>query len=101
MVETAHAPRLHACPSKVSAAKCCHRVSAATKSFPGQASTCARRWYTAQARSYGAGTGPRYRGRFPGGNPHRSEEHTSELQSPMYLVCRLLLEKKKMTRIQQ
>src|SRR5437762_9134150 len=23
---------------------------------------------------------------------HRSEEHTSELQSPMYLVCRLLLE---------
>src|SRR5437762_3753944 len=28
------------------------------------------------------------------GSP-RSEEHTSELQSPMYLVCRLLLEKKK------
>src|SRR5436189_1100375 len=28
------------------------------------------------------------------GDP-RSEEHTSELQSPMYLVCRLLLEKKK------
>src|SRR5437763_806049 len=27
--------------------------------------------------------------------PLRSEEHTSELQSPMYLVCRLLLEKKK------
>src|SRR5437764_8093073 len=27
--------------------------------------------------------------------PFRSEEHTSELQSPMYLVCRLLLEKKK------
>src|SRR5437764_8812630 len=41
---------------------------------------------------------PRY-----GGDPEmtrkslvgRSEEHTSELQSPMYLVCRLLLEKKK------
>src|SRR5437764_10223049 len=29
---------------------------------------------------------------------HRSEEHTSELQSPMYLVCRLLLEKKKKNR---
>src|SRR5437879_8466563 len=29
----------------------------------------------------------------------RSEEHTSELQSPMYLVCRLLLEKKKQTKI--
>src|SRR3712207_8696717 len=31
--------------------------------------------------------------------PHpRSEEHTSELQSRQYLVCRLLLEKKKKTR---
>src|SRR5437764_8536439 len=29
---------------------------------------------------------------------NRSEEHTSELQSPMYLVCRLLLEKKNKTR---
>src|SRR5437764_4566316 len=29
------------------------------------------------------------------GHARRSEEHTSELQSPMYLVCRLLLEKKK------
>src|SRR6266516_6843235 len=28
---------------------------------------------------------------------HRSEEHTSELQSPYDLVCRLLLEKKKNT----
>src|SRR5256885_9948506 len=28
-------------------------------------------------------------------NLHRSEEHTSELQSPCNLVCRLLLEKKK------
>src|SRR5437764_6950297 len=31
--------------------------------------------------------------------PTRSEEHTSELQSPMYLVCRLLLEKKKKKKI--
>src|SRR5437763_5708233 len=31
------------------------------------------------------------------GQAPRSEEHTSELQSPMYLVCRLLLEKKKNT----
>src|SRR2546426_9229442 len=29
------------------------------------------------------------------GFPFRSEEHTSELQSPCNLVCRLLLEKKK------
>src|SRR5947209_9775758 len=28
-------------------------------------------------------------------SPRRSEEHTSELQSRQYLVCRLLLEKKK------
>src|SRR3712207_7986101 len=38
--------------------------------------------------------------RFRGGRDHaagaaRSEEHTSELQSRQYLVCRLLLEKKK------
>src|SRR5690348_18087158 len=30
----------------------------------------------------------------------RSEEHTSELQSPVHLVCRLLLEKKKISRDQ-
>src|ERR1017187_4155175 len=29
----------------------------------------------------------------------RSEEHTSELQSPMYLVCRLLLEKNNLAKI--
>src|SRR3989449_4570221 len=34
--------------------------------------------------------------------PSRSEEHTSELQSRLHLVCRLLLEKKKiMIRLQQ
>src|ERR1017187_11021864 len=31
---------------------------------------------------------------WTGDEKDRSEEHTSELQSPMYLVCRLLLEKK-------
>src|SRR5690348_17660737 len=31
----------------------------------------------------------------------RSEEHTSELQSPVHLVCRLLLEKKKTTQTTQ
>src|SRR5256885_6653598 len=35
-------------------------------------------------------------GRLPR-TPRRSEEHTSELQSPCNLVCRLLLEKKKQT----
>src|SRR5690348_17754850 len=37
-----------------------------------------------------AGRAVRARGTAP-----RSEEHTSELQSPVHLVCRLLLEKKK------
>src|SRR5687768_17915981 len=32
--------------------------------------------------------------RAAGGTPMRSEEHTSELQSRLHLVCRLLLEKK-------
>src|SRR5258708_8154721 len=32
---------------------------------------------------------------IPAENGSRSEEHTSELQSPDHLVCRLLLEKKK------
>src|SRR5437879_13628777 len=51
-----------------------------------------------QQRSHGDLCGGRrqplcHRERFARG--WRSEEHTSELQSPMYLVCRLLLEKKK------
>src|SRR5258708_18395548 len=71
--------------------------------------------YTTLFRSLGSG--PAHRGAAPGGVPHRhagarradrgaglplaacqaprSEEHTSELQSPDHLVCRLLLEKKK------
>src|SRR5258708_29752482 len=36
-----------------------------------------------------------FRSRSPTVNSLRSEEHTSELQSPDHLVCRLLLEKKK------
>src|SRR5258708_16315505 len=36
-------------------------------------------------------------GDVAGGGAIRSEEHTSELQSPDHLVCRLLLEKKKKT----
>src|SRR3712207_8979041 len=35
------------------------------------------------------------------GATSRSEEHTSELQSRQYLVCRLLLEKKKKSRVIQ
>src|SRR2546422_2338671 len=48
-------------------------------------------------RAASAGGSPTFR--WPFGNPQlryeRSEEHTSELQSRLHLVCRLLLEKKK------
>src|SRR3712207_8535745 len=40
--------------------------------------------------------GGRHEARVPGPVAGRSEEHTSELQSRQYLVCRLLLEKKKL-----
>src|SRR3712207_8478359 len=53
----------------------------------------------------GRGDGGRVRRRGDGGAPGaaaagRSEEHTSELQSRQYLVCRLLLEKKKNDKLQ-
>src|SRR3970282_2612331 len=57
--------------------------------------------YTTLFRSSSiAPTGWRVVGGRRSGDPRRggrtrSEEHTSGLQSPMYLVCRLLLEKKK------
>src|SRR5690348_17787303 len=46
---------------------------------------------------------PRFRGPRPTRSRRsgRSEEHTSELQSPVHLVCRLLLEKKKKTNEEQ
>src|SRR3712207_8728392 len=56
--------------------------------------------YTTLFRSRGRPAATRTCGRSrprPVGDrePRRSEEHTSELQSCQYLVCRLLLEKKK------
>src|SRR3712207_7768988 len=51
---------------------------------------------TAAGGAYRAVTRERQQqGRDAGHRPDRSEEHTSELQSRQYLVCRLLLEKKK------
>src|SRR2546425_8477827 len=77
-----------------------------TTLFRSRRSDCLRR-----ARSFFPSSSPRHRPlrRSPGkcskrgctatcdpvAGPHRSEEHTSELQSLAYLVCRLLLEKKK------
>src|SRR5690348_18132402 len=40
------------------------------------------------------------RAKRAGAGQRRSEEHTSELQSPVHLVCRLLLEKKKKKKYQ-
>src|SRR4051794_41558200 len=45
----------------------------------------------------GERSGDHRRVRVDGAHVDRSEEHTSELQSPVHLVCRLLLEKKKNT----
>src|SRR5207248_7455365 len=46
-------------------------------------------------RGPAAGEGSFARGARRAKDPSRSEEHTSELQSPYELVCRLLLDKKK------
>src|SRR3712207_7290631 len=52
--------------------------------------SASRPWAAARRRGGGGDPGAARSGRCA-----RSEEHTSELQSRQYLVCRLLLEKKK------
>src|SRR5256885_11506543 len=49
---------------------------------------------SSSGNSFECAVGPEPPARLAGGSA-RSEEHTSELQSPCNLVCRLLLEKKK------
>src|SRR5690348_3318393 len=64
------------------------RSAATLRPASGSTSTRIRRWRRAT---------PCWRARWVrwrGGISSRSEEHTSELQSPVHLVCRLLLEKK-------
>src|SRR3712207_8532971 len=58
--------------------------------------TCSRRWRS-RCCCWWPSRSTRSRGCSSccWGSPCRSEEHTSELQSRQYLVCRLLLEKKK------
>src|SRR5690348_17600879 len=51
---------------------------------------------TAASESLAAAPGPTWAAASD--SDARSEEHTSELQSPVHLVCRLLLEKKKKTK---
>src|SRR3712207_7206673 len=76
-------------------------ISASCANRKGTSRSTARRTRARQSAS--ASHAPRPRpsvrprsARFP--CRRRSEEHTSELQSRQYLVCRLLLEKKKKTR---
>src|SRR5690348_18348036 len=58
-------------------------ISSAARTTP----SCAARSRRSSATTWPSSTAPR--------PPRaRSEEHTSELQSPVHLVCRLLLEKK-------
>src|SRR3712207_8742517 len=70
---------------------------------PGPDPRCARagragrRAWRARGRAAAGGKRPRPR-LTDGVGERRSEEHTSELQSRQYLVCRLLLEKKKKIR---
>src|SRR5258708_30055951 len=60
------------------------QTAAITKKSAGRS---LRRFYLRRARVFSRDQ--------PGDRGRRSEEHTSELQSPDHLVCRLLLEKKK------
>src|SRR5205809_3657775 len=54
-----------------------------------------RRRPGAAAQNQASGRAAGQRGQGDADDGHRSEEHTSELQSRLHLVCRLLLEKKK------
>src|SRR5205823_7295409 len=79
-------------------------ISAATAPDPPPAMRAPRRARPSGAPCRAAGSRPGSRAAPPaacrGSRPARaarSEEHTSELQSLAYLVCRLLLEKKKLT----
>src|SRR5690348_18044654 len=55
-----------------------------------------RQWCSSPASiTICCGSGPSSDMAWRGNILRRSEEHTSELQSPVHLVCRLLLEKKK------
>src|SRR3712207_9595425 len=68
------------------------------RSCPARATRLCRPTSRLTSRGSGELNGTSY-SRWPAGRPgtvggSRSEEHTSELQSRQYLVCRLLLEKK-------
>src|SRR2546422_7422118 len=59
-----------------------------------RATSITRRAYVSRSQSADWGQVAKISSATPS-SPFRSEEHTSELQSRLHLVCRLLLEKKK------
>src|SRR5260370_9988665 len=63
--------------------------------IPSTSERVSRDWEFSEARQAGDGTCFFRIGETANRKKHRSEEHTSELQSHLNLVCRLLLEKKK------
>src|SRR5690348_18496777 len=63
------------------------RCATASQRASASCWSTSRCWWAPSSEVLGAGPCARYGA--------RSEEHTSELQSPVHLVCRLLLEKKK------
>src|SRR3712207_8673016 len=70
-------------------------ISRGTASPRAIATRSTARWYAGRKRSAGGVMAmARRASRASHRNCCRSEEHTSELQSRQYLVCRLLLEKK-------
>src|SRR5437879_9702104 len=81
--------------SKMSMSRLCVRTSNCSRDF---LSTWGERSTVHLFFAVGSGIGPASRAPVRlAVSTIRSEEHTSELQSPMYLVCRLLLEKKNNT----
>src|SRR3712207_6686470 len=79
------------CPLRRSALR---RSPRSSPLAPPRTRACAPSPWVCRASPRGRGRGPPRRA-LPSRRRRRSEEHTSELQSRQYLVCRLLLEKKK------
>src|SRR2546422_5006100 len=84
------------CSSDLGSSRGSRTGSLHARSFPraSPSSYCCRTGAAARGTRGGRGA-RRSRGRRPSRSEWRSEEHTSELQSRLHLVCRLLLEKKK------
>src|SRR2546422_3795343 len=90
------------CPPRVSARLLRSRSASAAESAPVACRRIRMRSHSTSVRSEATTSSPLARARrtaeplgSPSSQPRRSEEHTAELQSPLHLVCRLLLEKKK------